>query len=347
MNNFDKWSMHHKLALSIILSDCFTYNAIIKTLRQDLHSYFWLGITPYVALTVNEADNWFKKTRIADEDLSVSTKKHVELLRGKSKFYSSDSLVDYPSHIAELKKIHKEHIEYFTKSLRFKWQKKVNLYYDFGTYKANGNYIGNTLLFSWYYPSAETEGIPIFDTKISYDIAYSIGQFFGKVLSIFDEVSFTFSNVANGDGLKITNKDHNLNYGFFPNQDYSYKMLFNLLCAINFVLLVVNFVLPDSNWLKLRINYLAYYYCCESVQIFNKTSGLTIIMPSEYCNREFRNCMAHYGLGQAITVNEVINDVPFYGLVEKHFKIDYKSLLCNIIDNLSLMSHELANKVLK
>lgn len=68
-------------------------------------------------------------------------------------------------------------------------------------------------------------------------------------------------------------------------------------------------------------------------------------MPTQRCNREFRNCMAHYGLGQAIKGNEIMYDVPFYGLVEKHFKTDYEVLLCNIIDDLSVISYELSNAV--
>lgn len=132
---------------------------------------------------------------------------------------------------------------YFIKSLRFKWQKKFNLYYDFGTYKVNDNYIGNTLLYGWYYRSAETEGIPVFEnSKLVYEIAYSIGQFFKKLLENFEGTYFPYPTVGIGDGLKITNKDHNLNCGFFLiiTLLIKYYLIYCVLVILYEVLLIVS-----------------------------------------------------------------------------------------------------------
>lgn len=64
-------------------------------------------------------------------------------------------------------------------------------------------------------------------------------------------------------------------------------------------------------------------------------------------NREFRNCLAHYGLGQYLNESELNSDDILKGLTQKAFDLDYlstKNKLYSILDNFVI---QLKNYVLK
>ena len=55
-------------------------------------------------------------------------------------------------------------------------------------------------------------------------------------------------------------------------------------------------------------------------------------------DRNFRNCLAHYGLGQFLKENEIVDDDIMKGLTYKAFNMDYhssKQLLYKYLSDLS------------
>lgn len=49
------------------------------------------------------------------------------------------------------------------------------------------------------------------------------------------------------------------------------------------------------------------------------------MLNSSYKNRNFRNCIAHYGLGQYLNETEIVEDDLLKGLTYKAFDLDYFS----------------------
>lgn len=73
---------------------------------------------------------------------------------------------------------------------------------------------------------------------------------------------------------------------------------------------------------KFKFAYLQYYLCDFIPQIKDQTQ-IDIEIDDSLKNRDFRNCLAHYGLGQYMKENEIMNGDILYGLTNKAFGMDY------------------------
>lgn len=87
-----------------------------------------------------------------------------------------------------------------------------------------------------------------------------------------------------------------------------------------------------------------YYYLCDFFKELNYHINDTIYLDDCLYDRKFRNCLAHYGLGQYIKDNEVIIDDALQGLTIKAFGKDYTTtkqelyeILKELVRNIKLL----------
>lgn len=66
-------------------------------------------------------------------------------------------------------------------------------------------------------------------------------------------------------------------------------------------------------------------------------------MSGKYNSDEFRNAMAHYKLGVAISENELVFNDLMFGLTNKFFGEDYYIVKQNVIEELKMLSEQIKN----
>lgn len=74
---------------------------------------------------------------------------------------------------------------------------------------------------------------------------------------------------------------------------------------------------------KFKFAYLQYYYLCDFVNELRLTEGTNYSIDDALQNRELRNCLAHYGLGQYLEEKDIIETDILKGLTVKAFNLDY------------------------
>ena len=100
-------------------------------------------------------------------------------------------------------------------------------------------------------------------------------------------------------------------------------VLFSILCIINYATVFIeNFFLEEIPQ-KFKFAYLQYYYLCYFVNELRLTKGTNYSIDDALQNRELRNCLAHYGLGQYLEEKDIIETDILKGLTVKAFNLDY------------------------
>lgn len=74
---------------------------------------------------------------------------------------------------------------------------------------------------------------------------------------------------------------------------------------------------------KFKFAYLQYYYICDFIDELNIENNTSFFINNSLKNRKFRNCLAHYGLGQFLNDDDIIDDDILKGLTKKAFGMDY------------------------
>ena len=210
--------------------------------------------------------------------------------------------------------------------------KQLKLYDIFGADIANGKYCGNTILCNSYIPQlklGKDDGERLKNMAI-------IG---GRYIDLFDAMdqyhvdnNVRFSYVDYGGFIKSP-----------VGNDFSDRfVLFSLLCQINFVLICVGDYIVEECPAKLRFAYLLYYYLCKLLPEINCELDTAFSINQNYSSALFRNAMAHYKIGIALKSDEIIDDDIFFGLTNKYFQCDYRSLKANIIQELTSLEKQIS-----
>ena len=167
---------------------------------------------------------------------------------------------------------------------------------------------------------------------ISVVVGKLVGFFGGKTMSpyIYD------------DSIIVKYED----YHFYKNCPLKRKtelgfLLFSILCSVNYAIEFIDNYFIEEISPKFKFAYLQYYYLCDFIKELNAVNGTTFRINESLKNREFRNCLAHYGLGQYISENELIIDDILKGLTNKAFNMDYLYAKGKLYDYLT----ELANQI--
>lgn len=287
---------------------------------------------------------------IKDDD----AKKTIDKTRVKFKLYSEKSIT-----------ANKKDLEH----MHSLWIDLMGNYNDFGTTSISNKFIGNTLLDSYYMKEfVDIKKIDADETKKSTELfGFSMGRL---LISTFKKFSLKENEcILNPTVMQIVTKDFSLkqdNNALFnsKNSKYISLILFNILCSINFVLYFLNKFFSKDNEFYFRVKFNCYNSSVISLKklinyseqnpaektiIRNYISDIERLesLKQSIKGSEFRNCMAHYKISEAsIEKENILKDVPFYGLIEKYTNKDYYQLNDLIEQNLTDMSALLENLVL-
>ena len=173
----------------------------------------------------------------------------------------------------------------------------------------------------------KTAGVSIRDINV---IAGKLAAYFGCT---------DFPPYRYNDNISVGYRD----YHFYKNCPLKLKtdlgfVLFSVLCSINYVTKFIDIYFIEEIPQKFKFAYLQYYYLCDFINELNACQRTNYHIDSSLQNRNFRNCLAHYGLGQFLKENEIIDDDIMKGLTYKAFNMDYhssKQLLYKYLSDLS------------
>lgn len=301
-----------KAAYELIQADArFLYTlTVIQRDAKNISSNYIMMSQPYIGLFTDGAEQWCKKLGLNAPQFTKIEKIYYTALRQSHKLYEL-SYSDYLSSL--IVKFHASDNHFF--KIR-SFREKLFGYYNVGTDLCNGHFCGNTILCALYTP------IDIFnDEKIGFWIR-GISVVSGKLARFFGCQNFPPYDFD--DRISVKYKD----YHFYKNCPIKTKtefgfLLFSILCSINYAIEFIENYFINEIPQKFRFAYLQYYYLCDFIKELNAANGTTFYINESLKNRAFRNCLAHYGLGQYVTTNELIDDDILKGLTNKAFNLDY------------------------
>ena len=140
-------------------------------------------------------------------------------------------------------------------------------------------------------------------------------------------------------------------YHFFDNCPLKEKtelgvVLFSILCNINYVTVFVENYFTEEIPQKFKFAYLQYYYLCDFVKEINAAKGTELVINDSMQNRDFRNCLARYGLGQYIAAEDIISSDMLKGLTMKAFNMEYMAAKQQLFEFLNCLSDQIQDAII-
>lgn len=314
-------------AYDLIQSDAIFLCSIIN-IRQNaknISSNYICMSSPYIGLFADGAEQWGKKVGLRTPQFTSLEKNYYQQLRQSHKLFE----LEYDQYAKLLLEKFKESDEYFY-NIRSNLEKEIG-YYNVGTDLCNGEFCGNTILCSMYFPNHsfgnKKFGPWIRDVSI---VAGKLAASFGCTISS----SYTYD-----DNLKVNAIDYHF-YKKTPlklNNDFGF-LLFSILCSINFPIEFIENYFTEEIPQKFKFAYLQYYYLCNFIPQLNSQNNTCFSIDNRLYDRSLRNCLAHYGLGQYFKEYDIINSDTLKGLTNKALGMDYltaKNELYQILKDLA------------
>jgi len=354
MNMTDRITQRLKNASKhLMMQDVSTiYNAITQ-FKQKHASIFVMGTLPYFTACIDGAIKFMEKEQIDFSHLSLLCyyPQVVAKTRAKIKMYRERT----GKAISVIENIRIDKHEEFEQLLKFPFLKEINANYDLGTYLLDGQYIGNTFLYEWFFDEIkkiETE-------QPHFDFSYALGEATSYIKSMRQTNKritgkFDFGTMRYKD-YNITHRPNEL---FINGLDKGQCLfLFNLLCQTNFAVYYLDRVLDKTNSFSIRMKYLVYYFICSSVRSLDKyctQNKMNKILDSaalhdiyDLCNEGFCNSMRHYEI-----VNDAFLDVykgqsdEMDALVECFYSCSKQCFVDTFNIHLAFISNYLAERIL-
>ena len=315
-----------RVAFEMIQSDArFIYTmTMIHQNEKSINSNYVMMCQPYLGIFADGAEQWGRKVGMSNPRFTEEEKSYYCSLRKSHKLYEL-SYLDYQSTLVD--KFNQS--DDFFRSIRSPLE-KITGYYNVGTDICEGEFCGNSILCALYTP------VEIFNNDIGPWIK-DISIVAGKLVVYFGGTDYKpYRYDAN---IQVNYKD----YHFYKNCPINNKtdlgfLLFSILCSVNYATKFIDRLFLDEIPQKFKIAYLQYYYLCEFILELNATNGTNLFINDALKNRKSRNCLAHYGLGQYLSENELHPDDPLKGLTQKSFNLDYygtKTLLYSFLTELT------------
>ncbi|MEA4913344.1 MAG: hypothetical protein VB061_02115 [Christensenella sp.] len=286
----------------------------------------YIGMSmPYIGIFTDGAEQWYKKIKVEAPSFSPTEKEYYTQLRLGHKLFNL-SYEDY--YDLQFNKL-RESDKYFF-SIRSLLEKIIG-YNNVGTDVFQGEFCGNTILCSIYTP------IVTLGNEQCGEYIRNMSVIAGKLAVSFGCINHPTFNYD--DKQEVEYKDYHF-YNNSPlkmNNDVGF-ILFSILCSVNFAIVFIDNYFLDEIPQKLKFAYLQYYYLCDFIDDLNMHNGTCFYLSKSLYNRDFRNCLAHYGLGQYLNDSEIIPYDHLKGLTFKAFGKDYyetKEVLYTMLKNLS------------
>lgn len=303
-----------KAAFALIQSDArFLYTLIdIQKNARNISSNYIMMCQPYIGIFTDGAEQWSKKVGLDAPLFNNKEKTYYTALRQGHKLLEKP--YDIYSRLLLEKFIESDNYFYGIRSLR----EKLLGYYNVGTDLCNGEFCGNTILCAMHTP-IDTLGNKNVGVSIK-DISIVVG----KLAASFDCTDFPPYRYDDTNIVKYRD------YHFYKNCPLKMKtdlglVLFSILCNVNYVTVFVDTFFTEEIPQKLKFAYLQYYYLCDFMQDLNHVNGTQFYINNSLRNKEFRNCLAHYGLGQFLRECDIAENDALKGLTNKAFNMDYIS----------------------
>lgn len=314
-----------QVALELIISDAkfITTLADINKNAKNIASNYMLMTQPYIGVFADGAEQWCQKVGLDSPRFTAKEKIYYQKLRLSHKLLDKS----YADYCLEISETLKESDEYF-RSIR-RLREKILGYYNIGADIINNEYCGNTILCAMYSPvnlfKNQNAGEQLRDMAI---IAGKIAGFLGCTLNTIYEyksdmkVGYDDFHFYKDTPLKINNE-----LGL---------VLFSIICTINYTIQFIENYFTDEIPQKFKYAYLQYYYLCDFIEDLNDKNNTNFYLNTTLKHTEFRNCLAHYGLGQFVTEKDIVEADPLKGLTQKAFGLNYfeakEKLYCYLRD---------------
>lgn len=325
-----------RIAYELIQSDArFLYTLVdISKNAKNINSNYICMNLPYMGLFVHGSEQWCKKVGLNAPRFNQSEKEFYTNLRQAHKLFEK-SYEDYATLLFE-KFTESENYFYSIRRLR----EKILGYYNVGTDLFNGEFCGNTILCLMYNPKKTlgNKDIGLYIRNMSI-VAGMLASSFG---------CNEFPVYQYNDNLSVKYKDYHF-YKDSPlkmNNEFGF-LLFSILCSINYVTEFIENYFIDEIPQKLKFAYLQYYYLCDFIKDMNIQKNTNFHIDNSLYDRNFRNCLAHYGLGQYINESEIISDDILKGLTQKAFKKDYLTVKVELYKILKNLTDQIKQVILK
>lgn len=324
-----------KAAYELIQADArFIYAlTVIQQEAKSINSNYIMMSQPYIGLFADGAEQWCKKLGLAAPKFTADEKIYYAALRLGHKLYE----MTYSEYVSLLSDKLNTSDRYFyrIRSLR----EKLFGYYNVGTDLCDGQFCGNTVLCALYSPvdTLNSKEIGPYIRDISF-VAGKLAGFFG--CDKFPPYSFN-------DNFVVKYKD----YHFYKNCPIKMKsdlgfVLFSILCSINYATKFIDQCFVEEIPQKFKFAYLQYYYLCDFINELNAVNGTNFYINNSLKDRKFRNCLAHYGLGQYLSENDLITDDVLKGLTNKAFSMGYWDTKEKVYFYLTELTKQIESKIL-
>lgn len=303
-----------KSSFSLIQSDArFLYTLTnIQTNASNVDNNYILMALPYVGIFADGARQWCQKIGLWTPEFTNEEEQFYTDLRNGHKLFET-TFIQFRD---KLRGKFNESNNYFYRN-RSLLEKLIG-YNNVGADLYNGYFCGNTILCAMYIP------IDVFNRGKSSWIR-DVSVVAGQLAAYFGCKDFPPYSYRTGEAA--TYKDyHFFNKSPLKNASFDSFCLFSILCSINYVTKFIEDFFIEEVIQKFKLAYLQYYYLCDLTKSINDHSNYILVMDRSLYSRSFRNCLAHYGLGQFMLENDIISDDPLKGLTMKAFGKDYHSI---------------------
>ena len=324
-----------KAAYELIQSDArFIYTLTdIQQNAKNISSNYIMMSQPYIGLFAYGAEQWCQKLGLDAPKFTGTEKTYYSALRQSHKLYEKS----YSKFLLDLMDKFYESDNYFYKIRGLR--EKLFGYYNVGTVLCNGYFCGNTILCALYTP------VNVLNNKNIGFLIKNISVVAGKLANFFDCKNFPPYNYD--DTVLVKYED----YHFYNNCPLKLKtnfgfLLFSILCSVNYAVKFIDKCFVNEILQKFKFAYLQYYYLCDFIKELNAANGTIFYINESLKNRAFRNCLAHYGLGQYISENELIDDDILKGLTRKAFNMDYSETKEQLYFYLTELTNQIEEKIL-
>jgi hypothetical protein len=308
MNSFNRVQ---KAAFELVREDSrflLTLVDIFQNAKNVNNNYISMTI-PYIGIFVDGAEQWGRKVGFQIREFSREEKEYYSIIRGGHKLYE----YSYDDLKTILQNKMNESNDYFY-NVRSALEKIIG-YRNFGVDKVKGQYCGNTILCAAYNPFSPFDSASGPKIKKLSEVAGNLAIFYcGDTV-----MPYKYSHT-----LAVTYDDFHFNKKS-PIKINSFDgfILFSMLCNINYAIVFVENFFTEEIVQKFKFAYLQYYYLCKFVKEFNTNTDYELVLNDSLCNKRFRNCLAHYGLGQFLEECDLKDDDPLKGLTIKAFNLNY------------------------
>lgn len=299
-----------QIALKLIQSDASViYNICVIYEKKLKNTNNICMLLPYIGLFTFESENWGNKVKLKPPKFSEVERNFHCFLRNDIKIFNNN--------YQELKILFKNKIEesdnYYFENRSF-LSILVDEYYNIGADKLGDLFCGNTILIYTYLP------MTIEELKKQNDI-YKLSIIIGRLCRYY---KITPIKEYNTNSIETCTNDFNwYTNTLFKDSSIETLCYFSILCCINFIIEFIENLFIEEIPQKFKWAYLLYYYLCDLVDEINKVDKTIFKINTDYKNREFRNCIAHYGLRQFIKKEDIVYNDILFGLTQKGFNKDY------------------------